>query len=194
MKPTFFDGPEGLRAWLAENHASASELWIGFHKKGSGKGGITYPQALDEALCMGWIDAVRKNISADDWMIRFTPRQAKSHWSKVNIRRAAELIAEGRMKPRGLEVYRSRTEERSGRYAYENMPKALSRKYQQKLRANAKAWSWFAEQAPYYRKVCTYWVMTAKKEETRERRLASLIACSAKGSRVPQLIPPGKKP
>lgn len=161
MTPRFFRSPTELERWLVAHHETDSEIIIGFYKAGSDAKGITYREALDLALAYGWIDGVRKSIDATRWMIRFTPRKKTSIWSAVNIARVAELEAEGRMKP-------------AGRAAFEK---------------KKRAWAFFTQAAPSYQRTATHWVVSAKKPETRARRLAQLIACSAAGERLPHLTP-----
>ena len=182
MTPTFFATPAGLRAWLEEHHQSERELLVGFYKKGSGRPSITWPESVDEALCFGWIDGVRRSLGDEAYTIRFTPRQSRSTWSVVNIRRAGELIAEGRMRPAGLAAFEARTGERSGVYSFEQKDEiAFDEAQARRFRADAKAWEFFQAQPPWYRKTATWWVISAKKEETRAKRLATLIEDSAAG-------------
>jgi uncharacterized protein YdeI (YjbR/CyaY-like superfamily) len=185
----FFSSGEAFRTWLEAQHASATELLVGFHKKGSKRGGITYSEALDEALAFGWIDGVRRNIDADRWSIRFTPRKPRSIWSNVNIRHAQRLIADGRMTPAGLRAFEAREERRSGVYLYERTPTALEPALAKRFAANRKAKAFFDAQPPGYRRIITGWVMQAKKDETRVRRLARLIEKSARGERVDLMKP-----
>ena len=188
---TFFAEPAGLRAWLEENHDRATELWVGFHKKGSGKPSITWPESVDEALCFGWIDGVRKSLGPESYVIRFTPRKARSTWSAVNIRRAQELAAEGRMRPAGLKAFEARTDDRSAIYAYEQRHAArLDPEHEREFRTNAKAWEWFQSRPPSYRKTATWWVVSAKREETRLKRLRTLIDDSANGRTIRHLTRP----
>ena len=190
MEPTFFPTPEDFRAWLAENHDRERELLVGFYKVGSGKPSITWPQSVDEALCYGWIDGVRRSLGDEAYTIRFTPRKAKSTWSAVNIARVAELTAEGRMRPAGLAAFQAREESNSRIYAYENRDKAVfGPALEERFRANEKAWNFFQAQPPGYRKTATFWVASAKQEATRLRRLDQLIADSAEGRRIDQLTP-----
>ena len=180
-----------MRAWLEENHDRATELWVGFHKKGSGRPSITWPESVDEALCFGWIDGVRKSLGPESYMIRFTPRKARSTWSAVNIKRARELAAEGRMRPAGLKAFEARTDDRSAIYSYEQRHAArLDPEHEREFRANAKAWDWFQSRPPSYRKTATWWVVSAKREETRLRRLRTLIEDSAQGKTIRQLTRP----
>lgn len=182
MDPVFFATQAEWRAWLEANHASETELLVGFHKKGTGMPSITWPESVDEALCFGWIDGVRRSLGAESYTIRFTPRKPRSFWSNVNIRRAGELIAEGRMMPAGLRAFEARTGERSGVYSFEQEDQAkvvLSPEMEARFRADAGAWEYFQSRPPWYRRTATWWVISAKKEETREKRLATLIADSA---------------
>lgn len=187
MKATFFETPKAFRAWLAKNHARASELWVGFHKRETGKPSITWPESVDEALCVGWIDGIRKSLGAESYVIRFTPRKAGSTWSAINIRRARELAAAGVMKTAGREAFARRRGDRSAIYAYEQRHETLEGEYARALEANRKARDFFRAQAAWYQKTASWWVVSAKKEETRRKRLAALIADSAKALRIPQL-------
>ena len=187
MKPTFFATPSALRNWLEEHHDTAQELWIGFYKKSSGKPSITWPEAVDEALCFGWIDGIRKGIDDLSYTIRFTPRKARSTWSAVNVKRARELTNLGLMCPAGLKAFEERKEERSGIYAYEQENAELHAAYEQQFRANKKAWDFFQAQAAWYQRTAIWWVISAKKEETRLKRLATLIEDSEHGRTIPPL-------
>jgi uncharacterized protein YdeI (YjbR/CyaY-like superfamily) len=188
VKPRFFKTPAAFRTWLARNHDTTRELLVGlFHRK-SGKGGPTYQEVLDEALCFGWIDGVRRNHDAASYAIRFTPRKPTSIWSAVNIRRVGELTASGRMQPAGLTAFRKRDKKKAQRYSFENRPRELDASSRKQFTANQGAWAWFESQAPWYRRTATWWVMSAKKEETRSRRLATLIASSAQSKRAPGFI------
>ena len=184
----FFKTPAEFRKWLDKNHASVTELWLAFYKKDSGRSSITYPEALDEALCYGWIDGVRKAVDEISYTQRFTPRKPKSIWSLVNIRRVGQLTELGRMMPPGIAAFGTRDEERAKKYSYENRPRALGDVYEKKFRGKKKAWEFYQTQAPWYRRTSSFWVTSAKQEETRLRRLEQLIACSARGERIPQLI------
>jgi uncharacterized protein YdeI (YjbR/CyaY-like superfamily) len=189
VKPLFFRTPSEFRAWLAKNHAKAAELWVGFYKKDSGRPSITWPESVDQALCFGWIDGVRKSIDATSYTIRFSPRRAESIWSAINIKRVEELVAEGKVKPAGLKAYESRKENRSGIYSYEQRPAEMVEPYAGLFKKNNGAWRFFQDQPPYYRKVVTWWIVSAKREETRIKRLEKLIAHSARGERLPGLMP-----
>lgn len=184
LKTTYFTSPAAFRKWLAAHHATAKELLVGFHKKGSGRPSMTWPESVDQALCFGWIDGVRKRVDDTRYTIRFTPRRAASNWSAINIARVRELGEQGLMEARGLEAFEARQEKRSGVYAYENRPKALAAPYEKQLRRDKAAWDFFQAQAPWYRRLAAFWVMSAKKEETRQTRLARVIADSAAGKRI----------
>jgi uncharacterized protein YdeI (YjbR/CyaY-like superfamily) len=189
----FFATPDKWRRWLEKNHARATEVWVGFHRKGSGTASITWPEAVDEALCFGWIDGLRKSIDETRYTNRFTPRKKGSNWSHVNIARVAALTKEGRMQPPGIAAFEARVAGKSGVYSFEQRQTAtLGDDFERQFRANAKAWAFFESQAPSYRRTATFWVMSAKQEATRERRLASLIADSTAGRRVGPLRRPGE--
>ena len=190
MKPVFFADAEGFRAWLREHHDTASELWMGLYKKGSGRPSITWPEAVDEALCFGWIDGIRQRIDDERSMNRFTPRKPNSNWSAVNIRRVEELTKQRRMRVAGLKAFRERREDTTAIYSYEQRHLAkLAPAQERRFRAKKEAWAWFRAQPKGYRTSAVYWVASAKKPETRERRLDTLMEDSAKGRRVPPLRP-----
>jgi uncharacterized protein YdeI (YjbR/CyaY-like superfamily) len=193
MKAKFFSLPAQFRQWLEQNHDSASELLVGFHKKSSGKKSITYAEALDEALCFGWIDGVRGNLNETSYTIRFTPRKPKSIWSLVNVRHVERLKKEGRMQPAGLEAYARRDPKRTGIYAFENAPRELSPTYEKIFRENKKAWEFFEKQPPYSKRTTIHWIMSAKKEETQVRRLKQVIENSEQGVRSGVLVPKPKE-
>jgi uncharacterized protein YdeI (YjbR/CyaY-like superfamily) len=186
-KPKFFRTAAAFGAWLDAHHNDESELLVGFYKKGTGRPSITYPEALDEALIVGWIDGVRRSVDDDSYSIRFTPRKPRSIWSLVNIRRVNELTKAGRMKRAGLAAFDKRDEKRSAVYSYEREAAALDIDAIAALKADRKAWSFYDAQAPWYKRTAAHWVTSAKKPETRERRLATLIACCKKGERIPPL-------
>jgi uncharacterized protein YdeI (YjbR/CyaY-like superfamily) len=188
MRPTTFERPEDFRRWLEQHHEREPELWVGYFKKGSGRASMTWPESVDEALCFGWIDGIRKRIDDERYTIRFTPRRAGSIWSAVNIRRVAALTAEGRMRPMGLAAFAARREDRSGIYSYEQRDQAaFPAAFEKRFRAEETAWAWFEAQPKGYRQNTIRWVMTAKREETRERRFATLIEDSAAGRRIARL-------
>jgi uncharacterized protein YdeI (YjbR/CyaY-like superfamily) len=186
--PLFFAKPSEFLEWLEKNHDKTSEIWVGFHKRNSGKPSITWPESVDVALCFGWIDGVRKSVSETSYAIRFTRRTVRSVWSAVNINRAEELIQLGRMQPAGLKAFKQRSDERSAIYSYEQRqsPK-LSGDFEKLFRVNRKAWNFFQAQAPWYRRVAAFWVLTAKREETRLKRLAMLIDDSENERTIPPL-------
>ena len=184
MQPKFFTSPEQFRKWLERNHDRAAELLVGFHKKSSAKKSITYAEALDEALCFGWIDGVRRNFNETSYTIRFTPRKPRSIWSNVNVRHVERLQKAGRMQPPGLAAYERRDAKRTGIYSFENRPRELSAEYEKIFRQNKAAWQFFQEQPPGYKRLTIFRTMSAKKEETRLRRLNQLIESSEKGVRM----------
>jgi len=186
-RPVAFRAAADFRAWLARHHASETELVVRLFKVHAAARGMTYKGALDEALCFGWIDGVRRSLDDDSFSIRFTPRRARSIWSAVNIRRVGELEAEGRMRPPGQAAFRARTEERSRLYSFESKPVELAAPYARKFRARKRAWAYFKSRPPWYRRTSQFWVMSAKQEETRERRLEVLIACSDRQTTIPLL-------
>jgi uncharacterized protein YdeI (YjbR/CyaY-like superfamily) len=187
IKPTFFATPAAFRQWLAKNHASATELWVGYHKKGTGKPSITYPESLDQALCFGWIDGLRKSFDAESYVIRFTPRKTTSIWSAVNTRRAQELISLGLMQPAGREAFERRDVKKTNRYSFEQQHVKLAPVYERQFRACRRAWEFFQLQPPSYRRVATWWVVSAKQESTQQKRLAMLISDSKAGRRIAPL-------
>ena len=189
MKPAFFRTPAEFREWLDKHHATTDELWVGYYKKNSGKPSITWPESVDEALCYGWIDGIRKSIDDTSYVIRFTPRRPGSIWSGVNIKRAQALIELGRVQPAGLKAYEARRENKSGVYSYEQRSVDLEEPYNRLLKKNKAAWSFFQAQPVSYRKAISWWIISAKKEETRLKRLEKLTAFSAQGQRLPELTP-----
>lgn len=188
VTPRFFKTRRAFRQWLETHHASAKELWVGFHRKASGKGGITYKEALDEALCFGWIDGVRRRLDASSFVQRFSPRRAKSYWSAVNTKRAHELQAAGMMHAAGQAAF-NRRDGAAAQYSFERQAAALDAPAEKRFRANRKAWRFFEQQAPWYRRVAIHWVTSAKRQETRHRRLETLIADSAAGRRIGLVAP-----
>jgi uncharacterized protein YdeI (YjbR/CyaY-like superfamily) len=185
LESIFFPTPAAFRAWLEKNHASSTEQWIGFYRKACGRPSITWPESVDEALCVGWIDGLRKTIDGESYKIRFTPRKKESNWSAVNIGRVAELTKQGRMRPSGLKAFARRKEEKSGIYAYENRKSAtLDKRAEKQFRSNRKAWEFFQSQPTWYRQTAIWHLVTAKREETRQKRLEKLIASSEAGRRM----------
>lgn len=191
MKPRFFKTAADLRTWFERHHDTAPELWVGYYKTRSGKRGITWPESVDEALCFGWIDGIRKGLDENRYTNRFTPRKPTSNWSARNVERVQELTRLGRMRPAGLAAFEARKRERTGIYSYEQRPQDLPPEYERKVKANQRAWKFWRSVSPSYRKAATWWVISAKREDTRERRLATLIETSARGERIPPLTPPG---
>ena len=191
MEPRFFATPAEWRRWLARHHASVPELWVGFHKKATGRPSITWPESVDHALCYGWIDGIRKRLDEHSYVIRFTPRRAGSIWSAVNLRRVAELTAQGLMQPAGVVAHSKAKDARSAIYAYEQRKDAeLPREMEQRFRRQRAAWAFFRSQPPSYRHTATWWVISARRDDTRERRLATLIEDSAAGRRLRHLSRP----
>ena len=190
----FFATPAAWRRWLERHHATAKELWVGFWKRATGKPSITWPESVDEALCFGWIDGLRRSHDADSYVIRFSPRRPDSIWSQVNIRKVAVLKRQGRMRPPGLEAFTGRDLKKARLYSFEQRRTAkLSGTYLKAFKANAAAWHYFQTRPPWYRRTASFWVMDAKKEETRQKRLAALIADSARGRDIgPLARRPGK--
>ena len=174
----------GVAEVAEENHAKARELWVGFYRKDSGKASITWPESVDEALCFGWIDGIRKSVGEISYKIRFTPRRRGSIWSAINISRAGALTDEGRMQPAGAKAFEARRENRSGIYSYEQRHAELEEPYSDLLKKNKAAWDFFRAQPPSYRKMVSWWIASAKKEETRTKRLKKLIQESARGKRL----------
>jgi uncharacterized protein YdeI (YjbR/CyaY-like superfamily) len=183
-RPSFFATPAEFRKWLEQNHATAPELWVGYYKKNSGKPSVTWPESVGEALCFGWIDGIRKRVDEISYKIRFTPRRPGSIWSGVNIKRAEELNAEGRMRPAGMKSFVARIENRSGIYSYEQRGDQLEEPYRSKLKENKSAWNFFQVLPPGYRKRIGWWVVSAKQEETRRKRLEKLIEAFSAGKRI----------
>jgi uncharacterized protein YdeI (YjbR/CyaY-like superfamily) len=184
MKPIFFRSPAEFRRWLAANHAKESELLVGFHRKESGRPSMTWPESVDEALCVGWIDGVRKRRDDSSYTIRFTPRKSVSTWSAININRMKVLITEGRVQPAGKAAFERRIEKRSVIYSYEQRSVELNEPYASMLRKNRRAAAYFEKQPPSYRKLVCWWVNTAKQEATRQKRIQKLIEFSAAGRRI----------
>jgi uncharacterized protein YdeI (YjbR/CyaY-like superfamily) len=189
----FFQTPADFRAWLFQHHSTKNELLVGFYKRGCGKPSITWPESVDAALCYGWIDGVRRSIDEISYQIRFTPRKSSSTWSAININRVAELKKLGLMHAAGLKAFEARKSGKSAIYSYEQRQNAkLPAAYEKQFRANKKAWTFFQQQPPWYRRTATYFVISAKQESTREKRLARLIQDSATGQPIKELRRPGK--
>ncbi|MEO6723573.1 MAG: YdeI/OmpD-associated family protein [Ferruginibacter sp.] len=184
MDPVFFANQSELRKWLKKNHKKEKELLVGFYKAGTNKPSITWSQSVDEALCFGWIDGIRKSIDEDSYTIRFTPRKPSSIWSAINIKKVEDLTEQGLMQPAGFEAFKNRSEEKSRIYSHENERKELPAGFEKKIKSNKKAWEFFSSQAPSYQKVMLHWIMSAKREETRLSRLGKLISESKNKKRV----------
>jgi uncharacterized protein YdeI (YjbR/CyaY-like superfamily) len=190
MKPTFFPSPEAFRKWLQRNCEAKQELLVGFYKADSGKPSMTWPQSVDEALCFGWIDGVRKRIDDVSYTIRFTPRKPTSTWSSINIKKVAVLTEQGRMAPSGLQAFAARRENKSGIYSYEQRPDKLTEPYAGMLAKSAVAHKFFTKQAPWYQRAAIWWVISAKREETRLKRAQTLIELSKQQQLIPQFTRP----
>jgi uncharacterized protein YdeI (YjbR/CyaY-like superfamily) len=186
MEVVFFETPAKLRAWFEKNHYKEQELWVGFHKKASGKPSITWPESVDQALCFGWIDGIRKSIDDTSYKIRFTPRKPTSIWSAVNVKRVEELKKDGLMKPAGLKAFEARDAEKTAIYSHEQEDAKLDAEFEKQLKANKKAWEFFERQAGSYQKAAIWWVISAKQDATKARRLAQLIADSEHGRTIAQ--------
>jgi uncharacterized protein YdeI (YjbR/CyaY-like superfamily) len=183
-RPKYFRSANEFRGWLLRNHGSAKELLVGFFKAGSGKPSLTWPESVDQALCFGWIDGLRRRVDGDRYTIRFTPRKPESNWSRINVAKVEALRKAGLMTPAGETAFAARAEHRTGVYSFEQRPQELSPAFQQRFKANQPAWDYYRSQAPYYRRTTAFWVMSAKQEETRLKRLAELMADSSAGRRV----------
>jgi uncharacterized protein YdeI (YjbR/CyaY-like superfamily) len=179
MKHKFFAKQHEFRKWLEKNYTKETELIVGFYKVGSGKENMTWPQSVDEALCFGWIDGIRKSIDEESYCIRFTPRKPGSNWSAVNIKKVEILTKNGLMKPAGLKIYNNRKEKKSELYSYENKPEKLTAAYEKIFKADKKAWDFFSSQAPSYQKTIFFWILSAKQEKTRVTRLEKVINASS---------------
>ncbi len=184
MKIKYFKSPSEFHRWLEKNHETMCELWVGYYKKSSGRPSMTWPESVDEALCFGWIDGIRKSVDDLRYTIRFTPRRRDSVWSAVNIKRAEELRDRGLMEQRGMAAFNARKENKSGIYSYEQRSDNLSAPYEERLRQNKAAWNFFYAQPPSYRKAVSWWVVSAKQEATRLKRLEKLMKVSARGKRL----------
>ncbi|HLT30787.1 MAG TPA: YdeI/OmpD-associated family protein [Myxococcaceae bacterium] len=184
-EPTFFPTPADFRAWLEANHQTASELLVGYYKKGTGRPSITWPESVDEALCFGWIDGIRRSLGEEAYCIRFTPRKPTSIWSAVNVARVAALTQLGRMTPAGLAAYEKRRDDLTGIYGHDRLtPAQLDPALRARFDAHAEALEWFQSQAPSYQRITLHWIMNAKKQETRERRFEQVLAASLKKQRL----------
>jgi uncharacterized protein YdeI (YjbR/CyaY-like superfamily) len=187
IRPRYFRNESALRTWFEKHYKTHTEFWIGFYKVGSGRISISWPQSVDQALCFGWIDGIRKTLNAESYMIRFTSRKPGSIWSAVNIKKAETLIAAGLMFPEGLAAFERRKAEKSAVYSFEQKNIAFSAEFEKIFKKNKNAWTYFSKQAPWYRRTATWWVNSAKQEVTRMRRLQILMTDSANGVLLKQL-------
>ncbi|MBV6645604.1 MAG: YdeI/OmpD-associated family protein [Cyclobacteriaceae bacterium] len=192
IDPVFFPTQQDFREWLLQHHLSKQELWVGYYKKDSGLESITWPESVDEALCFGWIDGLRKSIDSISYKIRFTPRKPNSHWSAVNIERIGALIDAGLVQEAGIQPYARKKAENSLQASYEQKNPELPQPYEKQIKAHPEAWDFFQSLAPSYKKASIWWIIQAKKAETRQRRLSILIESSANGQKIPPLLN-GKK-
>jgi uncharacterized protein YdeI (YjbR/CyaY-like superfamily) len=193
MKPIFFATAEEWRDWLERNHADSSEVWVGMYKKASGRPTMNWSDAVDQALCFGWIDGIRRSVDDISYANRFTPRRPGSNWSAINIEKVRKLKKQGLMRPAGLAAFEKRLDDRSEVYSYERANATLGSAFEKKFRANKKAWRFWQSQPPGYRRTATWWVISAKREETRERRLSTLIEDSAQERRIGLVTRPTKQ-
>jgi len=184
MKPIFFDSASSFRNWLEANHQTETEVLVGYYKVGTKKPSMTWSESVDEALCFGWIDGIRKSIDSESYCNRFTPRNSKSNWSAINIKKVEELIRLGKMTPAGLAAFEKRREDRSEVYSYENKPEQLSPELEEQFRGNKEAWEFFSRQSTSYKKTVMFYVMSAKQEATRFSRLDKLIQACVEGKRI----------
>jgi uncharacterized protein YdeI (YjbR/CyaY-like superfamily) len=193
-EPIYFDSPAEFRAWLEQHHQTATEVWVGQWKKATGRATVTWAEAVDEALCFGWIDGILRRVDDQRHMQRFTPRKPSSNWSAVNIDNVERLRAEGRMRPAGEAAFARRRDDKTAVYSYEQRENPqLATEEQAQLEADAAAWAYFSSRPPSYRRPAIWWVISAKKPETRARRLAALIADSAAGRPIKPLTLPAKR-
>ena len=190
----FFETPADLRRWFEANHETAAELWLGYHRKRTGRPSVTWQEVVDVELCFGWIDSVRYPMGDDRSAQRITPRRKRSVWSAVNIKRFHALEQQGLVHPAGRAAFEARDEERSRIYAYENRSRGLDQQHEVEFRRHNSAWTFFESQAPWYRRTAAYWVMSAKRVETRDRRLKTLIESSKNGERLPQYVSTSRRP
>lgn len=187
MSAVYFDSPDAFRAWLEEHHASEDELWVGYWKVATGKPSLTWSESVDQALCFGWIDGLRHSVDAERYRIRFTPRRPTSHWSRVNLEKYAALAEQGLLAPAGIAAFEARKPDRQGQYSYEQREPEFTAEQLGAIKAEPEAWAFFREQPPGYRRSVKGWVNAAKRESTRARRMASVIADSKVGLRIKQL-------
>ncbi len=191
MEPVFFASAAKFRAWLARHHATRTEVLVGFHKKGTGRATLTWSESVDQAVCFGWIDGVRRSLGPDAYTIRFTPRKPGSTWSNVNVAKVERLTALGLMQASGVAAFERRDPAKTGVYSFEGAAAKLSSDDEREFRRHVAAWAWYERQPPGYRRTAAHWVASAKQEATRRRRLETLIADSAAGIKIKPLRRPG---
>lgn len=184
MNPIFFNSASDFRNWLEANHQTETEILVGYYKIGTNKPSLTWSESVDEALCFGWIDGIRKSIDTESYCIRFTPRNPKSNWSSVNIKKVEEMIRLQKMNPAGLAAFKKRLDVRTSVYSYENKPDELNPELKAHFIENKNAWDFFMKQSLSYRKTMFFWIMSAKQESTQKSRLNRLIASSSEGKRI----------
>jgi uncharacterized protein YdeI (YjbR/CyaY-like superfamily) len=192
VEVVYFETPAELRAWFEAHHETATELWVGFHKKATGRPSLTWSEAVDQALCFGWIDGIRKSVDEGSYTNRFTPRKSTSNWSNVNIAKVEQLTAAGLMTPAGARAFAARDAARSGVYSFEQAQAGFPAEVERQFREHEAAWTFYQAQPAGYRRLTCHWVMSAKREETRQKRLGILIEDSANGRRIAQLARPTK--
>jgi len=183
MKPVFFANALAFRKWLEKNYKKEKELWVGYYKKHTGKSNMTWSESVDQALCFGWIDGIRKGIDEESYCNRFTPRKPKSNWSEINIKKVKQLIKDGLMHPAGLELYKNRKKKDAGAHSYENKPTKLPPALEKKFKSDKTSWKFFQSQSPSYQKTMFFWILSAKKEETQVMRLEKLIKANKEGKK-----------
>lgn len=187
LKPTFFATEQDLRKWFKKNHKDTEELIVGYYKKDSGIPSVDWPQSVDQALCFGWIDGIRKSIDDKSYQIRFTPRRENSHWSAVNIKKIEQLFKNDLMQPAGIDIWEKRDKKKIAQASYEQKTVKLDKSFEEKIKSNSKAWKYFSSLAPSYKKQSIHWVMSAKQQETRLRRLGVLIESSENNEKIPAM-------
>jgi uncharacterized protein YdeI (YjbR/CyaY-like superfamily) len=187
MTAVYFPDSKAFRSWLEGHHQDTDELWVGYHKKATGKPSMTWPESVDQALCFGWIDGIRKSVDEERYMIRFTPRRPNSHWSRVNLDKYEILLQDGLVEPEGIAAFERRKSDRTAQYSYEREEPALTPDQLTIFQQNPAAWVFFQAEPAGYRRTAVAWVNSAKREETRSRRLTTLITDSAQGLRIKQM-------
>lgn len=184
MLPVFFKNAAEFREWLEGHYKTEKEIIVGYYKTKTGKPSMSWSESVDQALCFGWIDGIRRSIDEESYCIRFTPRNPQSIWSAVNVRKVGDLTAKGLMKPEGLEIFNKRNQEKTAVYSFENRPKNLPEELEKEFKKSSMAWKFFNEQAPYYCRTAIFWILSAKTEKTQRARLTKLIEASGDGRRL----------